>query len=184
MTFVNIWIAAAAFIAIAFLFSGPIRTALSLLVTGIGSVVAGLFLAIFLIVIWSVVARASEGSLCEGRMTVDEAKPLPKSLEAFGTMLFGNDAVVVYRCLNGGVLVCPIGNGFTCDRPSANRNNPDVARFCKRNPNEPIVPTTVSGHNTIYQWKCVRGKPVIDYTDKLDERGFRVDGWTVAAGVH
>lgn len=123
-------------------------------------------------------------ALCAGKGPIDEVKPIPQSLAAFANMLFGEDAAstTVYRCMDDFVYVCAIGNGFSCDRPSTRRYN-FVARYCSENPSWSDVPMSVSGHNTIYGWKCAGGKTVIHYAEKIDARGYRADMWIAVGGV-
>jgi hypothetical protein len=40
-----------------------------------------------------------------------------------------------------------------------------------------------SGHGTIYTWKCAGGRAVIDFVEKLDERGVRADAWNPLFGM-
>ena len=133
----------------------------------------------------TVVAKADP--LCAGRGTIDDVKGIPQSLASFADTLFGEGAAsdTVYRCMNYTVYVCYLPSGFSmgCDKPDTRRFNPEVAKFCLENPNASIVPGAAYGHGTDYLWKCVRGKPVIDFADPLDERGFRRDMWTAVWGV-
>ncbi|MFZ1962379.1 MAG: hypothetical protein WAU78_02730 [Roseiarcus sp.] len=91
--------------------------------------------------------------------------------------------MTVYRCMNDQVYVRFQPNGLGCDQPDTRRFNPDVARYCRENPNASIVPKAVSGHGAPYEWKCAGGKAVIDFAEALDARGFRRDMWTAVAGV-
>ncbi len=129
------------------------------------------------------VAKAE--ALCAGKGTVDEVKPIPQSLAAFANMLFGEEAAstTVYRCMDDTVYVCVTGNGFSCDKPNTRRYNPNVARYCRENPSWSNVPMVVSGHDTIYGWKCAGGKAVINYVEKIDARGYRADMWVAVVGA-
>jgi len=134
------------------------------------------------------VAGAGAEPLCAGKGNVDEVKPIPQSLAAFASKLFGGElddatSETVYRCVDDQVYICNIGNGFSCDRPSAQRYNPDVVQYCRGNPNSPFVPMSVSGHITMYTWKCVGRRAVIASIEKLDARGFRADMWVAVPGV-
>lgn len=130
---------------------------------------------------------ASDGQeLCRGKGTIDAVRPIPKSLVTFANILYGEDsaAMTVYRCINGFVYVCQTGNGFSCDRPNTDPYNLEVERYCQSNPDNPFVPMAVSGHGTIYTWKCIGKHAAIGSVEKLDERGFRADMWTALPGVN
>ncbi len=124
-------------------------------------------------------------TLCAGKGTSDEVQPIPQSLFAFANTLFGEDAAsaTVYRCMYNEVYVCQIGNGFSYDKPSTDRHNPGAERFCRENPGADMVPMAVTGHGTIYGWACSGRRAVINYVERVDERGFRADMWTPVAGV-
>jgi hypothetical protein len=133
----------------------------------------------------STIAGSQSRPLCAGQGTDDVVRPIPPSLYDFANKLFGEDATstTVYRCMSGMVLVCPIGNGFSCDRPSTDRRNPGADQYCRENPGSDFVPMAASGHGTIYTWKCAGGRAVVDFVEKLDERGFRADAWNPLFGV-
>jgi hypothetical protein len=133
-------------------------------------------------------SRAANGGhvLCRDKGTMDSVQPVPRSLEAFVDVLYGEDSAStsVYRCMNGVAYVCLIGNDFSCDQPSSDRHNPGAENYCRENPGAPFVPMADSGHGTIYTWKCVGRHAAIDSIEKLDERGFRADMWTAAPGAN
>ena len=143
--------------------------------------------AIALVVLWCATAPVRADPLCAGRGSVDSVKNIPQSLVSFVDTLFGQGAAseTVYRCMNETIYVCYLPSHFSmgCDKPDTKRFNPEVAKFCLENPNEAIGPGVVAGHATIYAWKCARAKPIVTYTEPLDERGFRGDMWTAVAGA-
>jgi uncharacterized protein len=133
----------------------------------------------------SAIAGSQSRSLCAGQGTDDVVRPIPPSLYDFANKLFGEEAAsnTVYRCMSDRVFVCPIGNGFSCDRPSTDRRNPSADQYCRENPGSDFVPMAASGHGTIYTWKCAGGRALIDFVEKLDERGFRADAWNPLFGM-
>jgi hypothetical protein len=82
-----------------------------------------------------------------------------------------------FRCTDGKVLVCNSGANLICDKPDTRVHRKEVDAFCKDNPNEDIVPRAVTGHATIYSWRCFQGKPIITHAQGLDARGFSESMW-------
>jgi hypothetical protein len=124
-------------------------------------------------------------TLCTGKVAEDTVRPIPPSLYAFADTLFGEDSAshTVYRCMDDRAYVCEIGNGFSCERPSTDRHNLGANRWCRENPGSDSVPMAASGHGTIYGWKCLGKRAVVDCTQRLDERGFRAEMWTLLSGA-
>jgi len=85
----------------------------------------------------------------------------------------------VFRCMNGIVFVCNFGANIPCDaRPDERSTRSDVSEYCISNPNDDPVPMALTGHSTIFHWKCIRGKPIVTYQSRIDVRGFNQDIWT------
>jgi len=126
--------------------------------------------------------------LCEGKGTTDEVKPIPQSLVPAATVLFGSSPEeTVYRCMNNTVYVCQYCNGWCCDKPDVNERNPRVVAavraYCRENPGSGPVPKAVTGHATIYSWRCEGSRAEVDGVEKTDARGFRADMWVPLGGV-
>ena len=84
---------------------------------------------------------------------------------------------VVYRCAGGNALVCYVGANLPCAKIETQRKNEAVSRYCRENPDD-TVPAAVSGHETLFEWRCVgknaqTGKPLW----RLDSRGFTAELW-------
>jgi hypothetical protein len=115
----------------------------------------------------------------------DAVKKLPKELLNDARRLYGNGSVddrwlmvsTVYRCMNGRVRLCNAGANIICAKPDRRRGSPEITAFCKENPGSD-VPMAVTGHDTLYGWKCTGTKPVINFTSELDGRGFVENVWT------
>jgi hypothetical protein len=82
----------------------------------------------------------------------------------------------VYRCMGGKVWICNYGANIPCDGVDRSKGSPAIDQWCRENPNEDYIPMAVTGHATMYQWKCARGKPVKS-PRKLDAQGFQGDIW-------
>jgi hypothetical protein len=83
-----------------------------------------------------------------------------------------------YRCAGGRVLVCWIGNDLPCGKANIKKRLPAATRWCRAHPNSDFIPLVVTGHDTLYSWRCVghtakAGAPV----GALDARGFFVRYW-------
>lgn len=89
-------------------------------------------------------------------------------------------AFVWWRCREGGVLVCRDGVGFVnCLRPSDTSTTPggSLRDFCAERPNTNYIPVVYSqAKNSIYQWECRSGVPVITGT-RIDADGYRTGQW-------
>ena len=118
---------------------------------------------------------------CRRVGTDDTLRPIPDSLVPAAQKLFGLQNMsrgdiqgqTQFRCANGRVLVCTIGANLPCTKANTSRNNPGATDFCRDNPQSDSVPAAATGHDTIYNWRCVNGKaqsggPV----EKVDDRGF------------
>jgi len=85
-----------------------------------------------------------------------------------------------WRCMNGKVYACTVGANLPCQEKADTNKTPGAALndFCKANPASTLVPAVVTGRATVYEWKCVSGKPeVARELFKPDARGFIADFW-------
>jgi hypothetical protein len=84
-----------------------------------------------------------------------------------------------WRCMDGAVFICAIGANIPCQtKADRARRNSGAERYCRENPNAPVVPAYATGHSGIYDWSCssghsVRGKASVT----LDRRGYAVKFW-------
>lgn len=83
-----------------------------------------------------------------------------------------------YRCASGNVLICTVGANLPCGKANTSRTLPDVSQWCATHENADIIPMAVTGHDTLYEWRCAgraatAGKPV----GALDARGFFAEYW-------
>nr|WP_294526053.1 hypothetical protein [uncultured Rhodopila sp.] len=83
------------------------------------------------------------------------------------------------RCMDGRLLACFTGANLPCEKMVQTRDNPGAAAFCRDNPDAGGVPAYAAGHDTIYSYRCVAGRPEADGTlFTLDRRGFAAELWT------
>jgi hypothetical protein len=83
------------------------------------------------------------------------------------------------RCMDGHLLACFTGANLPCSKMNAARDNRGADAFCRANPDAPAVPAFATGHDTIYQYRCVSGRADVTGTLlDLDRRGFAARLWT------
>jgi hypothetical protein len=143
---------------------------------------AVLALAVALLMLPSMTTWAeSAQSLCRGDATDDVPQPIPESLVPAAVRLFGLQAMpreqvarsTLYRCDEGRVLLCNLGANLPCDKANASRDLPAAEAWCAENPGSDFIPMYITGHDTIYRWRCngtkaaTMGQPL-----EIDRRGF------------
>ncbi len=120
-------------------------------------------------------------ALCHGDLTDDMPREIPESLVPEAVRLFGLEAMpagqvrrsTLYRCAEGRVLVCNLGANLPCGKANASRDLPAAEAWCAENPGSDFIPMYVTGHDTIYRWRCdgakaaTSGEPLA-----VDRRGF------------
>jgi hypothetical protein len=83
------------------------------------------------------------------------------------------------RCMDGRLFACFTGANLPCGKMNTVRDNHGAEMFCRENPDSDAVPAYATGHETIYTYRCVSGRPRIDGTlFTLDRRGFAAELWT------
>jgi len=85
-----------------------------------------------------------------------------------------------WRCMNNKVYACTVGANLPCQEKADTNKTPSAALndYCKANPSASVIPAVVTGRATVYDWKCVSGKPeVAKEVFKADARGFIADFW-------
>jgi hypothetical protein len=88
--------------------------------------------------------------------------------------------MTIWRCMEGEVYVCNYGANIPCDSKANTDKQPTQAMqdFCTQSPDEPVIPMSVTGHNVIYDWHCVQGKPEIQgQISDVDAAGYPVNFW-------
>ncbi|GAP15352.1 hypothetical protein LARV_03136 [Longilinea arvoryzae] len=88
----------------------------------------------------------------------------------------------VWRCMDGKVYGCFVGANLPCDSKAdtSKESTPDMDAYCKSNPSAEFIPAAVTGHATIYEWKCQAGKAVAgNQTFQVDAQGYISEIWYV-----
>ena len=87
-------------------------------------------------------------------------------------------ATACYRCAGSGVLLCNVGANLPCGKANTGKELPAATQWCDTHANSDFIPMYVTGHDTLYSWRCVDrvaepGAPI----GELDGRGFFAEYW-------
>ena len=103
------------------------------------------------------------------------------------TMKLSGDAPADYirqttfwRCMDSKVFICMVGANLPCMEKADLKRTPSEAmlNFCQTNPGQDYIPAYVTGHATVYEWRCSGKEPVITKQfSKPDARGFLSEIW-------
>ncbi len=110
-------------------------------------------------------------AVIEGLRTALKAEAVPESVLANGSF---------WRCMGGKVYACFTGANIPCMAKADTSKTPDVAmlRFCTENPESEIIPASVTGRFTVYEWRCRHGLPeAVRQVATPDANGFISDFW-------
>ena len=113
------------------------------------------------------------------------AHAVPAELEPSVAELFGigvaqvREAAVV-RCVGSQLLACWVGANLDCGRADTRRRLVGATAFCRDNPDAADVPMAATGHDTIYDWRCVKGRAVAGKVlMAVDPQGYIAGNWKV-----
>jgi hypothetical protein len=91
-----------------------------------------------------------------------------------------------WRCMDHKVYACNFGANLPCDSKANTSKTPTqgMVDFCKENQNVDFIPMSVTGHETVYSWRCAKGAPELgDQIGKVDAAGYLEQIWyPLAAG--
>lgn len=110
-------------------------------------------------------------AVIDGLRTALKAENIPESVLVNGSF---------WRCMGGRVYACFTGANLPCMAKADTSKTPDVAmlRFCTDNPQAEIIPASVTGRFTVYQWRCRNGLPeAVKQTATPDANGFISEYW-------
>lgn len=147
----------------------------------------GISVVIASTVAWIIPGRAeAPAAYCKRIGTDDTTRPIPESLvpavnAAFAMQMPPREAIAttVYRCAGGRVTACTVGANLPCGKANVSRAPEEgIVRWCHENPNSDVVPAVASGHDTIYEWRCSGGVPLVArQVLHVDARGFVAEFW-------
>jgi hypothetical protein len=132
-------------------------------------------------------ARATEDLVgyCRSVGTDDTVRPLPAALVPWFLRAFGLDVpaeVVLHtgsmRCAGGRILACNPGANLPCGRADTRRSIPAANAWCRESRDADVVPAYVTGHASIYAWRCRDGRAEPSrQVAHTDGRGFVAEYW-------
>lgn len=85
-----------------------------------------------------------------------------------------------WRCMDNQVYACNFGANLPCSSKANTEKTPSQAMvdFCVANPDAAVIPMSVTGHSTIYSWRCVKDTPEpLDQIEKVDAQGYLAQIW-------
>ena len=128
-------------------------------------------------------SAASAAAFCSSGAGPRASVPVPRELEAEVAKAFdipvelARNAAFV-RCAGNRLLACWIGANLNCGKANARRSLPGARAFCRANPDADDVPMAATGHDTIYAWRCVRGRAVATKVIvAVDPEGYDAGNW-------
>ena len=131
-------------------------------------------------------ASAQGFSFCKPNANDDRLRPLPKSLVPQAMRLFALHGMTaeqvrhstVVRCGDGRLLACNAGANLSCGKANVSQTLPAGAAWCRQHPEADFIPAYVTGHDSIYRWRCTQGAPVAgEPVEPVDGRGFIARYW-------
>jgi hypothetical protein len=105
------------------------------------------------------------------RKALNSPSDMPNDLLVNGTF---------WRCMAGHVYACFVGANLPCDSKANTDKTPTQAEvdYCKQNPNSDFIPAVVTGHETIYNWKCNKDIPEAGQSAiQIDAQGYQSNIW-------
>ncbi|MEA4907619.1 MAG: hypothetical protein VB089_08365 [Anaerolineaceae bacterium] len=85
-----------------------------------------------------------------------------------------------WRCMDGHVYACTVGANLPCESKAVTDVTPttEMNDFCDINPNAEVIPAVVTGHDTVYQWRCAGKTPtVVEQVFDVDAQGYIANIW-------
>jgi Tol biopolymer transport system component len=90
--------------------------------------------------------------------------------------------MTIWRCMDSRVYACNFGANIPCNSKADTNQTPTQAMtdFCTQNPGRSEIPMSVTGHSTIYSWRCNQTTPeILDQIDSIDAAGYASSFWTL-----
>ena len=142
-----------------------------------------LLIALVLTLLTASHAQAATGisaAYCRRVGTDDRAQPVPANLVAAFQRAFDLHAPTDYvihtsslRCANGVLLGCTTGANLPCGKADTRRDIPGADAWCRDKHDPSMIPAYVTGHASIYAWRCEDARAVpVRQVQQVDPRGF------------
>lgn len=82
------------------------------------------------------------------------------------------------RCASDALLGCTTGANLPCGKADTRRDIPGADAWCRDNHDPPMIPAYVTGHASIYEWRCEHSHAVpVRQVQTVDPRGFVAQNW-------
>ena len=99
-------------------------------------------------------------------------------LRAFGLIAPQLAQGAVVRCAGGRLLACTPGANLPCGLADTRQQLPQAGAWCAQHPNAPFIPAFVTGHDTIYAWRCDGPSAAIaSQIAHVDPQGYVAEYW-------
>ncbi len=124
---------------------------------------------------------APAADACEG--IGPKPEPLPASLvdaflRAFGLRAPELAQGAVVRCAGGKLLACTPGANLPCGHADTRQDLPPADAWCAQHQDAGWIPAYVTGHATIYAWRCDGPRAVIaGQVAHTDAQGYVAEYW-------
>jgi hypothetical protein len=108
------------------------------------------------------------------------AQGLQKALNAPDTPIDVLENGSSWRCMDGSVYACFVGANLPCEAKANTDQTPTQAEidYCQQNPDSDFIPAAVTGHETVYSWRCLGGAPeIVEQVVQPDAQGFLSNIW-------
>lgn len=132
-------------------------------------------------------AALAPGAQATGAYCPDPAhaqpQPVPPALRAQVAKAFEIDAAAAasaafVRCDGTTLLACYVGANLVCGKADTRRVMPAANAWCRKNPGAQFIPMYVTGHATIYDWSCAKGRAVAGkIVQPVDAHGYIAGNW-------
>lgn len=86
----------------------------------------------------------------------------------------------IWRCMGARVYACNFGANLPCDSKAETDKTPTqaVTDFCKNEPDAEFIPMAVTGHATVYNWRCTKREPaIVEQVVQPDAQGYLSNIW-------
>ena len=77
------------------------------------------------------------------------------------------------RCVGRKFMACSIGANLDCFKADRRHALPGATAWCRENPGSKGIPTSATGHDTIYEWSC-KGRRVVVGKTVMTVRSTRI----------
>jgi hypothetical protein len=128
-------------------------------------------------------SAASGAAFCSSAAAPRAPVPVPRQLEARVAEAFGLPVDLVrdtgfVRCAGSRLLACVIGANLNCGKANPSRSLPGASEFCRENPDADNIPMAATGHDTIFNWRCVGRRAVATKVIvAVDPEGYDAGNW-------